>query len=158
MKIKRKYYIAYGSNLNKWQMTARCPDAIDVGTAELEGWRLAYRGSKSGAYLTIIPDKRGTVPVAIWAVSQQDEKNLDRYEGYPSFYRKKIMTVHMRKRDGEPAEVKAFVYLMHADSRPGIPSLAYQQTCMIGYRHFGFSPVYLQEAYNDANTELMRMI
>ena len=33
----KKYYIAYGSNLNVEQMRYRCPDAKVVGTAEING-------------------------------------------------------------------------------------------------------------------------
>ena len=40
-----KYYIAYGSNLNIKQMGYRCPTAKKLYTAELEGYRLEFRGS-----------------------------------------------------------------------------------------------------------------
>ena len=48
-----KLYVAYGSNLNKEQMSHRCPDAKPVYTGYLENWELIYRGSKTGAYATI---------------------------------------------------------------------------------------------------------
>lgn len=41
-----KLYVAYGSNLNKEQMSHRCPDAKPVYTGYLENWELIYRGSK----------------------------------------------------------------------------------------------------------------
>ena len=37
MKMTKKYYIAYGSNLNISQMKTRCPDAKIVGKTKLEG-------------------------------------------------------------------------------------------------------------------------
>ena len=52
MKEKR-YYIAYGSNLNVPQMQMRCPHATILGTAALKGWELLFKGSKTGSYLTI---------------------------------------------------------------------------------------------------------
>ena len=52
MKEKR-YYIAYGSNLNVGQMRMRCPHATILGTANLKGWELLFKGSKTGSYLTI---------------------------------------------------------------------------------------------------------
>lgn len=52
MKEKR-YYIAYGSNLNVPQMRMRCPHATILGTANLKGWELLFKGSKTGSYLTI---------------------------------------------------------------------------------------------------------
>ena len=44
----RRYYLAYGSNLNVPQMRRRCPTATILGTAKLRGWELLFRGSKSG--------------------------------------------------------------------------------------------------------------
>ena len=48
MKEKR-YYIAYGSNLNVGQMRMRCPHATILGTANLKGWELLFKGSKTGS-------------------------------------------------------------------------------------------------------------
>ena len=49
----KRYYIAYGSNLNVRQMRMRCPHATILGTANLKGWELLFKGSKTGSYLTI---------------------------------------------------------------------------------------------------------
>ena len=35
---KRRYYIAYGSNLNIQQMRMRCPSARVIGVSALEGY------------------------------------------------------------------------------------------------------------------------
>ena len=90
MKEKR-YYIAYGSNLNVSQMQMRCPNATILGTANLKGWELLFKGSKTGSYLTIEECEGGTVPVVIWEVTAADEAALDRYEGFPTFYYKRDM-------------------------------------------------------------------
>ena len=34
--MEKRYYIAYGSNLNIGQMQWRCPDARIIGTAEMK--------------------------------------------------------------------------------------------------------------------------
>ena len=39
----KRYYIAYGSNLNVPQMRMRCPGATILGTADLKGWELLFR-------------------------------------------------------------------------------------------------------------------
>ena len=39
-----RYYFAYGSNLNKKQMSVRCPTAQFIGAAELTGFKLVFRG------------------------------------------------------------------------------------------------------------------
>ena len=69
---KKRYYIAYGSNLNTQQMRFRCPNAVVMGTAELKDWRLVFKGSKTGSYLTIEQAEGYTVPVAVWEVNEVD--------------------------------------------------------------------------------------
>jgi len=143
-----RLYLAYGSNLNRKQMHIRCPDALISGTAELRDWRLKFKGSKTGNYLTVEQEERCRVPVAVWAVSGQDEKNLDRYEGCPDFYYKKELPVMMRERDGGGKKpVIAFLYIMHERRRLGLPTERYMECCREGYRDFGFDEGLLDEAY-----------
>ena len=143
-----RLYLAYGSNLNKRQMERRCPDARAVGTAELPGWRLMFKGSKSGNYLTIERADGYTVPVAVWAVSERDERNLDRYEGCPTFYYKTELDVELREAEsGGSRRVQAFVYIMHEDRKLGRPTESYVNCCREGYETFGFDPAILMEAY-----------
>ena len=42
----KRHYIAYGSNLNVPQMRMRCPHATILGTANLKGWELLFKGSR----------------------------------------------------------------------------------------------------------------
>ena len=92
----KRYYVAYGSNLNVQQMRWRCPGARIIGTSELKDYRLLFKGSKTGSYLTIEPEAGCTVPVAVWEVTDQDELALDRYEGFPSFYYKKELVLDVK--------------------------------------------------------------
>ena len=153
-KENMRYYLAYGSNLNTRQMKMRCPDAQEVGTTELPGWRLMFKGSKSGNYLTIEMEDGYTVPVAVWAVSETDEQNLDRYEGFPTFYYKRELEVGMRDAEtGKRKMVSAFVYIMHEDRKLGKPTERYMACCREGYAHFGFDPAFLEEAYDYSSRE-----
>lgn len=81
----KKYYIAYGSNLNVKQMKFRCPGAKVISTSVIKDYQLLYKGSKTGSYLTIEKKKGGMVPVAVWEVTADDEKRLDAYEGATRF-------------------------------------------------------------------------
>lgn len=81
----KKYYLAYGSNLNIRQMKFRCPTAKIVGTAIIKDYELLYKGSKTGSYLTIEKKKGSVVPVAVWEVTKSDERSLDTYEGATRF-------------------------------------------------------------------------
>ena len=137
--MKRRYYIAYGSNLNVPQMKRRCPDARILGTANIRGWELLFKGSKTGSYLTIEECEGGRVPVAIWEVTEDDEAALDRYEGYPSFYYKKDFKVTCRGIvTGRRKVIDAFAYIMHEDRPLGVPTAFYMQTCLEGYETFRF--------------------
>ena len=145
----KRYYIAYGSNLNVPQMRMRCPEAKILGTANLNGWELLFKGSKTGSYLTIEQNENGSVPVVIWEVTESDEKALDRYEGFPNFYYKKDIRVRYKGiRTGLRRTVNAFAYIMHEDRAVGIPSYAYMRTCLEGYNTFYFDKNVLISAYD----------
>ena len=147
--MAKRYYIAYGSNLNVPQMRMRCPHATILGTATLKGWELLFKGSKTGSYLTIERNEKGSVPVVIWEVAETDEKALDRYEGYPNFYYKKDIKVRYRGiRTGLNRVVNAFAYIMHEERPVGIPSGFYMRTCLEGYDAFGFDRNVLLDAYD----------
>ena len=145
--MNKKYYIAYGSNLNVRQMAWRCPFAEVAGIATLHDYRLLFRGSKSGAYLTIEPYPGAEVPVGIWEISDSDERSLDRYEGFPDFYYKRTLRVTMDNiLTGDQKKVEAMVYIMHEDRPLAIPSDEYLQTCGAGYCDFGFDLEPLEDA------------
>lgn len=143
----KRYYIAYGSNLNYPQMMRRCPDAKIMGTSEIKDWRLLFKGSKTGSYLTIEPHEGYSVPVVIWSVSESDERSLDFYEGFPTFYYKQELPLEYTGiNTGRKHKTDVFVYIMHEDRPIGIPSRHYFETCAQGYRQFGFDLEYLKEA------------
>ena len=154
--MEKRYYIAYGSNLNVRQMTMRCPTARIIGTSEIHNYHLLFKGSKTGSYLTIEPEKGCSVPVAVWSVTDQDELALDRYEGFPSFYYKKELELPITGiKTGKVRRRKVFVYIMHEDRPFGVPSSFYMRICAEGYRYFGFDLQTLLEAftYSQEKTE-----
>ena len=145
-----RLYVAYGSNLNMEQMAIRCPGAIPVARATIKGYRLMFKGSQTGAYLTIEKAARKCVPVIVWSVTERDEVNLDRYEGFPSFYYKKNMKLELFSLvNGESLGVhEAFVYIMDERRSLGVPSCRYVEICEEGYKRFGFDIDYLDDAYD----------
>ena len=92
-------YIAYGSNMVQEQMAVRCPDARLIGTGYIAGARLEFY---LHATVKKTGDQRNRVPVAVWEINDRDERSLDRYEGYPSYYIKERWPVHMS--DGSQIE------------------------------------------------------
>jgi hypothetical protein len=152
--MEKRYYLAYGSNLNVRQMMIRCPSARMIGTATIEDYRLMFKGSKTGSYLTIGPEEGCSVPVGVWEVSEADELALDRYEGFPTFYYKKELELPITGiRTGKVRRRKAFVYIMHEDRLLGVPSNMYMRICMEGYMDFGFNYDTLWEAYEYSRQE-----
>ena len=142
-----KFYIAYGSNLSIEQMKVRTPDAVIVGTGILKDWRLLFR-----MFATIKKCKGYSVPVLVWKISPQDEKNLDRYEGYPKFYVKRNQKIDVTGLNGNHfGEVNAMVYIMtkkatNTRSINPIPSKHYYSILHSGYKRFGFDGKILTEA------------
>lgn len=139
--VKRKLYLAYGSNLNLEQMADRCPSAKAVGTAKLEGYQLVFRGSKHGAVATIERKKDDSVPVLLWEITPADEKALDSYEGWPSFYRKESIKL---RHDGKL--ITAMVYIMNEGRPLGLPGSFYYKVIEQGYRSAGFDVWRLRRA------------
>lgn len=152
--MNKRYYLAYGSNLNVVQMRYRCPNARVIGTAWLEDYQLLFKGSKSGSYLTVEPKAGSRVPLGVWEVDEHDEYNLDRYEGYPTFYYKKELRLKIEGIvTGKKRERDCFIYIMHEDRPLGIPSSGYINTCCEGYRNFRFDQTYLMKAYAESYKE-----
>lgn len=153
--MNKKYYVAYGSNLNIHQMKMRCPGARIIGTSVIENYQLLFKGSKTGSYLTIEPKDGAKVPVAVWEVTRTDEMALDRYEGYPNFYYKKEMILNVKGIvTGKMRRRTAFIYIMHEERALGMPSSFYVNTCLEGYQAFGFDERYLYDAIKISGREI----
>ena len=122
-------YIAYGSNMVQEQMAYRCPEAKLIGTGYITGARLEFY---LHATVEKTDDKRNRVPVAVWEINAKDEKNLDRYEGFPHYYIKDTWTVHMN--DG--SEIEGMIYLMKL-IRQSPPAQSYYMGIEDAYRKLG---------------------
>ncbi len=143
----KRYYIAYGSNLNIRQMRMRCPGARVIGTSEVKDYELLFKGSKTGSYLTIEPKAGASVPVAVWEVTERDEMALDHYEGFPDFYYKAEMVLPVKGiKTGKVRRRRVSVYIMHEERSLGLPSANYVAVCREGYDAFGFGQRYLTDA------------
>ena len=154
MDMKGKIYIAYGSNMDVEQMAHRCPEAQLLGTGLLEGWRLMFKGSLTGAYATIEREKGCTVPILLWRISAADEDRLDRYEGFPSFYYKRtIQATRTGANDEDLGKTRGMAYIMHEERKLGVPSMHYLEILAKAYEKFGFDEEILGEAYDYSDRE-----
>jgi AIG2-like family. len=143
--MKRKLYVAYGSNLHIVQMQQRCPESKLIGKGVIQDHELEFRG-----VATIKPSPGMNVPVVVWSISKSDELELDRYEGVAhGLYRKEMIEVKLEAGINEQIQpskvVNAMVYIMNVDEARPIspPSRYYYEVIRQGYLHHGlsFSPL-----------------
>jgi gamma-glutamylcyclotransferase (GGCT)/AIG2-like uncharacterized protein YtfP len=124
------YYFAYASNLNQRQMRERCPTSKPLFKATLpnyalvfSGWSREWRGGKA----TIRINQGRKVPGAVYDVSEQEMKHLDRHEtGYGR------LKVAVFDEDGEPHDV--LTYIAAAQSEETKPSDEYLSVIQQGYK------------------------
>lgn len=149
MKTTKRFYFAYGSNCNLEQMASRCPGATTVGVATLRNYTLLFNGVAS------ISRKNGSeVKGVLWEITQQCERSLDRYEGFPSFYEKKSITVYT---DGDTT-IKAMVYVMTSEHNyPALPTSRYYEGIKTGFLQNGIPADALEDALVGTYHRIERM-
>lgn len=96
-------YFAYGSNLSLEQMKRRCPEAIPMIMVHLDNYKLTYN-----KYADIVPCQGERVYGAIYELSINDLKNLDKFERYPYLYEK----IDVKVQDSNGIFYDAFAYVM----------------------------------------------
>lgn len=144
-------YIAYGSNLSVSEMKKRCPEAVALGTAWLQGWMLQCRGAYHRAYLTLERRESSAVPVVVWQILPEDEQTLDEYEDYPKLYYKvQLQVEYLDMESGQPKKTDSFLYLMNEDDPLAVPTEEYMAICAAGYAEFHFPQDGLTAAYQRA--------
>ncbi len=141
------YYFAYGSNLSAEQMKRRCPgsEIVDVGYIDdHEIGFTTYSGRWGGGVADVI-EKNGTrVYGAIYLLSDRNLNSLDGFEGYPTYYDRKLITVVGNERLYE----KVWVYFV-VDKKGHIPpTREYYGIMLDASDEFGF-PVDHRERLQD---------
>ena len=127
-----KYYAAHGFFMNPVRMADKCPTAIPVGSGELKGYRLLFRGVHAEAVAAVETDKDATLPVMVWEITPADEAALDRCEDFPARCRKETVKV---KLDGKT--VSAVLYIINEGIPPGRPGAYHYETILEGYEAAG---------------------
>ena len=136
---KKQLYIANGSNINLEQMAYRCPHSKVVGTSKIKGYELEFRG-----VATIVPKENASVPVLIWELDERDLPVLNKYEGFPSFYRQEKMPFELNGKS-----YKGMAYLMNRGTIFP-PSPQYYNTILQGYQENGLDESYLETALENS--------
>ena len=106
-------YFAYGANMGKAAMAARCPRSQPLGTAALMRHRLAIMRE---GWLTVVRDPRARVHGVLWDLALPDLPALDRFEGVAEgLYVKAVQPVV-----GPSGAKRALIYL-GTNAGPGRP-------------------------------------
>lgn len=132
-------YIAYGSNMNLEQMSKRCPNAKPIGKYLLKDYKLEFWGVAN-----IIKCKGETTPVVLWEITDECERSLDRYEGYPRLYRKEYIKLNINGK-----EQKGMVYVMNY-GKISVPSTYYYNVIEQGYKDFDIDVKPLEKALKES--------
>ena len=124
---KVKYYFAYGSNMNHEHMKYRCPKAKYIGQFTLPGYKLVFR-----SVADVEQSNDDQVTGALFKITQECERALDRYEGYPNLYTKKYYTRwHTDMEKFLPQTIMFYSMVDKYGEHP--PSDGYLQTIVQGY-------------------------
>ncbi len=107
---KKVYYFAYGSNMYSNKLSERIGEKNikEEKVAVLKNYRLVFnKKCRLGACANIVPMEGEEVWGVLYKIPEEKLSILDRYEGYPKHYSRKI--VEVETVDGE--RVKAWTYI-----------------------------------------------
>lgn len=132
-------YFAYGSNLDHEQMADRCPEAVQAGTARLDGWRFRL-GDRGVA--TIVAEPNATVWGGLWWLTPPDVATLDEKEGVAAGRYRRAHVDVVLANDG--SAVTALVYVEpHRQDAP--PRGGYLERILRGAEWFDLPDTYRDE-------------
>lgn len=107
------FYFAYGANMNLATFTKRCEDAVFVDRGVLRGYTILINTHGVG---TIIPDTDSCVYGIVWEISEEDEVQLDCYEGVESgYYQKTFISIVSL----DTSNTKECLVYIATDEQPG---------------------------------------
>lgn len=131
-------HFAYGSNMSRGHMAARCPGARPIGPAKLGGWRFII--TRDG-YASIVPSAGSVVHGVAWRVTPRDLAALNAYEALDSgLYRRCMLSVRCDER-----RLPALTYVGRSQAA-GRPRPGYQNTIVVpAAQDWGLPATYIAE-------------
>ena len=136
-------YFAYGSNMNKPQMKFRCKSSSAVAVAKLPNWKFLIN---SRGVATVVPKNGKVAYGVVWAISRDNERSLDYYEGV----REKIYSKSEVEILIEEKKISTLIYIAENKS-PGVPRKGYLETVIDGAKSFNAHKDWLAELKSWAN-------
>jgi hypothetical protein len=129
-------HFAYGSNMSRAHMRARCPTATARGSGVLRGWRFSINPD---GYGTLVPQPGGVVLGVLWQMRPRDLAAINAYENIAGgLYRRRMLPVAIGGR-----RQPALVYLARRGGE-GIPRPGYVALVAAAARDWGLPERYIQ--------------
>ncbi len=116
-------YFAFGMNTNIAEMASRCPGAINLGAAWINGYEFTFR-----THADITTNPAAKCHGVLWEIDDKHLKALDGLEGFPYYYTRFSVSACT-----EYDTVNAIVYQMTAQGSSESPYLNYLTTVTEGY-------------------------
>jgi cation transport regulator ChaC len=130
-------YFAYGSNMDRAAMAARCPQSKALGPARLMRHRFLVTGD---GYASVTRDPRRVVWGLLWDLALSDVRALDRYESlHTGLYAKVVQPVLT-----EQGPRRAMLYVGRSN-QPGAPKAGYLEGVVAAAETAGLPEAYLRE-------------
>jgi cation transport regulator ChaC len=130
-------HFAYGSNMSRALMGARCPGATALGVATLAGWRFVVNPDGVGS---LAPEPGGATYGVLWRLTPRDLAAINAYESVDTeLYHRRVLPVRFGSR-----RAPALVYIARRKGE-GIPRPGYISLVVAAAREWQ-----LPEAYVDA--------
>lgn len=130
-------YFAYGSNMNRAAMLARCPHSRALGPARLMRHRFLVM---SDGYASVQRDPRRVVWGLLWDLALADVPALDRYESLSTGLYTKSMQPVVAHRGPR----RAMIYVARS-MLPGAPKSGYMEEVVDAAGLAGLPKEYLRE-------------
>jgi hypothetical protein len=106
-------HFAYGSNMSRALMRARCPDAEALGVATLAGWRFVVNPDGFGS---IAPQPGTIVHGVLWRLSARDVAAVNAYESVDSgLYLRRHLVVRC---GAQPATALVYIARRQGEGQP----------------------------------------
>lgn len=143
-----KAYLAYGANTNLAEMRIRCPEAQYICNVTLHHFRLVFRGVAD-----VVPHRGSRVVCALWVISPKDEAALDRFEGFPNYYVKRYVTMHLNGK-----RHRVMFYVVRAPRGECIPARSYERCLREGYAQCGMPDAQITNAIARAERSTRQIV
>ncbi len=131
-------YFAYGSNMDDTQMADRCQNYKYIATGKLPDHKFIIN---SRGVATIVPEINENVYGVVWALSGDDIRCLDRYEGVSQGI---YIKVNLPVIVPHFSPIEMLVYVA-ADNQFGKPKPGYLENIIAAAIKYGLPSNYLQK-------------